>query len=143
MSTRIFNSALEVEAAFYDALARSDLELMMSVWSEDDEVVCVPPDGGRLVGYAAVRSAWQQLFESGARLNVRVTHGVISNSMLLTVHSVFEHVAVEGDDRLAPPMIATNAYARGPHGWKMILHHASPGPELHAPDDSAAPRTVH
>ncbi len=143
MSKQIFNSAAEVEAAFYDALARSDLEAMMSVWSEDEEVACIHPEGPRLVGLTAIRQSWRQLFEGGVRLNVRVSQLMASASMVLTVHNVLEHIAVEGDDQLQPPLIATNVYARGPHGWKMVLHHASATPEpLHLPDHTS-PRVVH
>ncbi len=125
-----FSSAAEVESAFYEALARSDLDAMMNLWAEDEEVVCVHPDGPRLVGLNAIRESWRRLFASGTRLIVRTTHQVISSSMLLTVHNVLEHVALEGDDQLHPPMVATNAYVRGPNGWRMVLHHASPAPEV-------------
>lgn len=139
-----FSSAAEVEAAFYEALARSDFEAMMALWAEDEEVVCVHPDGPRLVGLNTVREAWRSLFASGARLNVRTSHSVVSTSMLLTVHNVVEHIAIEGDDQLHPPMIATNVYVRGARGWRMLMHHASPAPEV-APTSSAAgnSRMVH
>ena len=31
------------------------------------------------------------------------------------------------------PVIATNAYRRGAQGWRMILHHAAPGPAAEEP----------
>ncbi|MCK0512181.1 YybH family protein [Aromatoleum buckelii] len=134
MSKPIYTSVAEAEAAFYDALARSDLDAMMTVWSEDDEVVCVHPDTPRLVGLAAVRESWRQLFAGGTRLQVRTSHHVVCQNMLLTIHNVIEHVAVEGEDRLPPPMIATNVYTRGALGWRLVMHHASPAPENpHAP----------
>ena len=46
MTSPVFTTALEAEAAFYDALARSDLDAMTQVWSDHDEVVC--GDGDRL-----------------------------------------------------------------------------------------------
>ncbi len=143
MTKQIYSSAADAETAFYEALARSDLDAMMAVWSEDDEVVCIHPDGARLVGLAAVRESWRQLFAGGVRLIVRTSHQVASASMLLTVHSVIEHVAVEGDDRLHPPMAATNVYARGAHGWRMVAHHASPLPELASSTPQGDPRVVH
>lgn len=139
-----FNSAAEVESAFYEALARSDLDTMMDLWSEDEEVVCVHPDGPRWVGLNAIRESWRRLFTGGARLIVRTSHQVISNSMLLTVHNVLEHVAIEGDDQLHPPMVATNAYVRGPTGWRMVLHHASPASEaLAMGSTNGNPRMMH
>lgn len=143
VSKPIYTSAADAEAAFYAALAQSDLDAMMSVWSEDDEVVCIHPDSPRLTGLAAVREAWRQLFESGVRLQVHTSHRVVSANMLLTVHNVIEHVAMEGDDRLHPPMVATNVYARGASGWKMVMHHASPTPEVPHTGGQDAPRIVH
>jgi hypothetical protein len=74
---------------------------------------------------------------------VRVSHQVISANMLLTVHNVIEHVAIEGDDRLHPPMVATNVYTRGALGWRMVVHHASPTPEVQNLSGQDAPRVVH
>jgi ketosteroid isomerase-like protein len=143
VSKQIFSSVAEAEAAFYDALARSDLDAMMTVWSEDDEVVCVHPDSPRLVGLAAVRESWRQLFAGGVRLQVQATHRVVCQNMLLTIHNVIQHVAVEGDERSPPPMVATNVYTRGALGWRLVMHHASPAPESpHAPTHGA-PRVVH
>ncbi|MET0266304.1 MAG: nuclear transport factor 2 family protein, partial [Duganella sp.] len=32
-------SAADVEAAFYDALNRADLDALMALWADDDEIV--------------------------------------------------------------------------------------------------------
>lgn len=143
VSKQNFNSATDAEIAFYEALARSDLEAMMAVWSEDDEVVCIHPDGARLVGLANVREAWRQLFSAGVRLSVRTTQLMANTSMLLTVHSVLEHVSVEGEQNLQPPLVATNVYMRGAYGWKMVLHHTSATPEIPEIPNHNNPRTVH
>nr|WP_211163192.1 nuclear transport factor 2 family protein [Aromatoleum diolicum] len=143
VSKPIFTSAADAEAGFYDALARSDLDAMMSVWSEDEEVVCIHPDSPRLVGLAAIRESWRQLFAGGVRLQVQTSHRVVSANMLLTVHNVIEHVAIEGDERLHPPMVATNVYARGALGWRLVMHHASPTPDVQQLAGQDAPRVVH
>lgn len=143
MSKPIFTSAADVETAFYEALARSDLDAMMILWSEDEEVVCIHPDSARSVGLAAVRESWRQLFAGGARLRVRTAQRVVSANMLLTVHNVVEHIAIEGDDRLHPPTIATNVYMRGALGWRLVMHHASATPEVQHLATQDAPRVVH
>lgn len=143
MTSPVFTTALEAEAAFYDALARSDLDAMTQVWSDHDEVVCIHPDGARLVGLHAVLESWRQLFAGGARLTVSVSQRVTAGNSLLATHNVIEHVALPGDDRVPPPMIATNVYASGSRGWKMIMHHASPAPEMHHAGMHDGPRIVH
>ncbi|WP_407279908.1 nuclear transport factor 2 family protein [Aromatoleum evansii] len=143
MNKPVYTTALEAEAAFYDALARSDLDAMMQVWSEDDEVVCIHPDGARIVGLRAVHESWRQLFAGGTRLAVSVSQRIVAGNSLLATHNVIEHVALPGDERIAPPMIATNIYASGPRGWKMIMHHASPALETQHAVTHDGPRIVH
>ncbi|MBW7861174.1 MAG: nuclear transport factor 2 family protein [Rhodocyclaceae bacterium] len=143
MKKPIYSSAADVEAAFYDALSRSDFDAMMSVWAEDEEVVCIHPDTPRQVGLPAVRESWRQLFTSGVRLVVQTSHSVVHASVLLTVHSVVEHIAVEGDDRLHPPINATNVYVRGPLGWRMVLHQASTSPEPIPPAGHSSSHVIH
>ena len=67
------SSAEETEAAFYDALGRADLEAMMSLWADDEDIICVHPNAPRLIGHAAIRAAFEALFERGG-VHVRVSH---------------------------------------------------------------------
>lgn len=143
MSKPIYTSAAEAEVAFYDALSRADLEAMMSVWSEDEDVVCIHPGGPRIVGLASVRETWRQMFAGGTRLVIRISQQVVCANMMQTVHNVFEHIAAEGDNQFGPPIVATNVYARGAAGWRMVMHHASPTPDMAELADHGAPRVVH
>ncbi len=143
MSTSILASPDDAEQAFYDAFNRSDLEAMMKVWSEDEESVCVHPGGSRFSGLAAIRESWKQLFETGMKFNVRISNVVRSHSALIAVHSLLQHVSVEGDDTIAPPLITTNVYARGPQGWQLLLHHTSPSPDTNGLMMQESPRVVH
>jgi ketosteroid isomerase-like protein len=150
MSGRIFPTSQDAESAFYEALERGDLELMMAVWAEDEEIVCVHPGGPRLCGQDQVRESWGQIFAGGARTRVHVTQQVSISGMMLAVHSVFENFVPEGKsgrDSRPPPIVATNVYLRGASGWRMIVHHASPAPgEAEAPPPEkrdAPPRRFH
>lgn len=144
MSKTVFTSAAEAEAAFYDALARSDLGAMMEVWSEEEEVVCIHPGGPRISGLDAVRELWRQILASGMRLNVRTTHKVVvSNTLVQAVHSVLEEIAEAGSEPSGPPIVATNVYSRGVSGWRMVMHHASPTPDLMDFQHHGSPRVVH
>lgn len=136
----IFTSPQEVEAAFYEALARGDLEAMMTVWSEDEEIVCVHPGGARLAGYALVREGWRRIFEGGSRLKVQLLALSTVHGPFTAVHSLIEQIAVPGQKQLAAPVVATNVYVRGALGWRMIVHHASPVPPSSVGD---APQILH
>jgi ketosteroid isomerase-like protein len=124
----IYTSPQEVEASFYQALERGDLEAMMNVWSEDEEIVCVHPGGQRLTGYAVVREAWHRVFEGGKRLKVQLLALSTMHAPFSAVHSVIEQISIVGQNHLAAPVVATNVYIRGALGWRMIVHHASPVP---------------
>ncbi|HTY02100.1 MAG TPA: nuclear transport factor 2 family protein [Rhodocyclaceae bacterium] len=124
----IFPTPQDAEAAFYDAIERADLDALMSIWSEDEEVVCVHPGGARLTGYAAIRDAWRRIFEGGPRLKVRLSGGTAVHTPFTAVHTVVEHISVRDDESRRAPVIATNVFVRGALGWRLVLHHASPAP---------------
>ncbi len=136
----IYTSPQEAEAAFYEALERGDLDAMMSVWAEDEEVVCVHPGGPRLNGYALVREGWRHIFAGGTRLKVQLLALSTVHAPFTAVHSVIEQIAVVGQKHLAAPVVATNVYIRGALGWRMIVHHASPVPPNSIGD---APQVLH
>jgi uncharacterized protein (TIGR02246 family) len=137
MATRIFPTAQDAEAAFYEALERADLELMMAVWSEDEDIVCVHPGGTRLAGQDQVRASWRQILSGGTRARVHVSQQVTIAGPMVAVHSVQENFSVPGETRPMPTVVATNVYLRTAAGWRMIVHHGSP-----APSAAESPRDV-
>ena len=117
----------EAEAQFYEALQLGDLERMMAVWADEDEIACVHPGGARLIGPAAVREAFEALFAQGG---VDAAAHKVRRLMFgsCAVHHVLERVRISAEDS-APYgfVLATNVYAHTPAGWRMLVHHASPG----------------
>ncbi|PJI99481.1 ketosteroid isomerase-like protein [Acidovorax sp. 69] len=128
-------SSDDTESAFYEALQRGDIELLMSCWAEDDEIVCVHPGGSRLLGPGAIRAAFEAMFSNGAvRARPVQVHRIVALSS--AVHSVAEQVEVMLPDGLHQAVVlATNVYHKTPEGWRMVAHHASPGG---APDAQVA-----
>ncbi len=144
MTAKIFPTAQDAENAFYEALERSDLDGMMAVWAEDEDIVCVHPGGARLTGQDQVRESWARIFAAGGRARVRTTHQVAISAMMLAVHSVHENFTVEGEAQPRPAIVATNVYLRTAAGWRMIVHHASPGVAPPAPPRrEPAPKFLH
>lgn len=117
-------SADEVEAAFYDALSRADLEGMMALWAEDEEIVCIHPGAPRLIGHAAIRSSWETIFERG-NVNIHPLQLHATHNMLTAVHSIIEEFQRAGDSKQDVHILATNVYVKTPHGWRITMHHAS------------------
>jgi ketosteroid isomerase-like protein len=125
-----FPTPQDAEAAFYEALQRADLEAMMEVWSDEEDVSCIHPGGPRLSGLAQVRENWAQICNSGQRLQVHLSDQVIVSGMVYSVHSLHENILVRSGqgEGMRSIVIATNVYHRSANGWRMLLHHGSPGP---------------
>jgi len=117
----------DTEAAFYEALHQADIDRLMACWADEDDIVCVQPGGPRLLGPAAVRAAFENLFAHGRVMAQpeRVRRLEVGHC---SVHSVVERVAVLGDDGERVAWVAaTNVYVKTAQGWRMVAHHASPG----------------
>ena len=130
MKKTIYSTPQDAEAAFYDALRRSDLDVMMEVWSEDEEVSCIHPDGARLTGYEQVRENWARMFKSGQRLQVHLSDQVIVSGVMFSLHSLHEHILLPGakGGGARGIVVTTNAYLRSAGGWRRVLPPPSPPP---------------
>jgi ketosteroid isomerase-like protein len=115
----------DIETQFYEALQQGDLERLMALWSDEDEVACVHPGGPRLVGLATIRAAFEVVFERGA-VNAHPERVRRLQSGDCAIHHVLERVQLPGETQQAW-VIATNVYLKTALGWRLVLHHASPG----------------
>ncbi len=119
----------DTEAQFYEALQHADLDHLMALWADDEEVACVHPGGPRLVGVAAIRAAFEAVFQRGA-VHVHPERVRRLQSGDCAIHHVLERVQLPTEDTTHPPtawVIATNVYLKTTLGWRLVLHHASPG----------------
>ena len=91
-------SAEDIEAAFYEAQQHGDIERLMSCWAQDEDIVCVHPDGPRLLGTGAIRAAFEAIF----------SHGVVEQ-LEITLPDGVLHALI----------LATNVYHNAPEGWRM------------------------
>jgi uncharacterized protein (TIGR02246 family) len=133
----------DVEAQFYEALQRADLALLMAVWADDDEIVCVHPGGGRLVGSAAIRESFEAIFGNGA-IPVQPEQIRRLQALGCAVHHLVERVAVGGGEAGAQAwVLTTNVYVKTAQGWRMAAHHASPASPHELQEAGDAPSTLH
>lgn len=133
-------SSGDAEDAYYAALARGDFNAVMALWADDDEVVCVHPGGTRLVGIRAIRNSYAQILSNGP-LRIAVRELRIQPGVMVAVHSLVEQITIAGprQPRVAQ-LIATNVYMKGPDGWRIVLHHASPGEAIEQADPAHGER---
>lgn len=146
----VFATPEDVESTFYEAIARADLTALMSVWADDEEIVCIHPTGQRLTGADAIRDSWRGIFASNPRLTVRLSRAVRWSGMLLAVHNVVETLYIGDERRAHGPMLVTNVFQRGASGWRLLAHHSSSATERSSADgegsadrDGNKTRTLH
>ncbi len=125
----IFTTPNDVSVAFYQAFEARDIDAMMATWADDEEILCIHPGGPRLVGYDAVRSAWEQLFSNDIALKFRVDGMLALETVGLAMQSVIEEIH-QADGSARGLAVATNIFMRTPSGWRLVCHHASPAPPI-------------
>jgi uncharacterized protein (TIGR02246 family) len=118
----------DIETAFYEAMQAGDLERLMACWADDDDIVCIHPGGPRIAGTASIRAAFEAMFSDGGTINAHPEHIRRVDAMASAVHSVVEKIEVlTPEGRAHAYVLATNVYHKTPQGWRMVMHHASPG----------------
>lgn len=127
MRAPLFSSADETEAAFYDALSRSDIEGLMALWAEDEEIICIHPSSSRLVGHATIRASFEAIFERGS-VHIQPVKLHACRNMLAAVHNIIEEVERTPEMIQDIHILCTNVYIKTASGWRITLHHASVAP---------------
>lgn len=144
MASAGFASPEDAEQAFYDAFGQADLDAMLAVWEAAGDIACIHPLGPLLLGYEAVAESWRALFNAGPGMHFRVRLRRNTATAEMSLRLVEEIIHVVGEAVPRAPILVTNVYRRGPRGWRMVLHHASPSPEhMKQQVPAAAPASMH
>ena len=143
----LHGSADDVEAQFYEALQRADIDKLMAVWADDDEIVCVHPGGGRAIGAAAIRATFEAVFANGGvAVWPEQVHRLLQ--MGTALHHLVERIDIKTEQGTQSAwVLATNLYVKTALGWRLASHHASPGmphePPVLGGHPSAPTATLH
>jgi ketosteroid isomerase-like protein len=134
----------DVEAAFYDALQRGDVDKLMACWADEDDIFCIHPGGPRVVGATAIRAMFEAMFAEGGAVRASPERVRKTVAVGACVHNVLERVEVASAGGPATAwVIATNVYYRTAQGWRLVAHHASPGTTSEIQEVSDAPAVLH
>ena len=112
----------------------------MHAWAEDEEIVCVHPGAMPLVGFAAVRAAWQAVFANSPAMRVELQNELWHTSATMATQTVVEWIRFPQDTQARGGVAATNTFIRTLNGWRMLSHHGSP---ISAPQASASGAVLH
>lgn len=133
-----------VEAAFYEALQSADVEKLMACWADEEDILCIHPAGPRLVGAGAIRAAFEAIFAHEGSIHVQPQSIRRVDSRVAAVHNVLEHIEVMTSEGPAQAyVLATNVYHQTPQGWRLVVHHASPGTQDEVQEIYQAPQVLH
>lgn len=132
----------EVEQAFYEALIKGDADLMMLLWAEDEETICIHPTGVRLQGVVPIRESWRSIF-GNAKLRVDAEQLTHWQGSVMAIHHLTEVLYVGDDPSPHGPLYVTHVYTLGAHGWRMVSRHASAADDGHQAMAESIPHTLH
>ena len=123
----LMSSPEDTEAQFYEALQQADIDRLMSVWADDDEIACIHPGGPRVIGAAAIRASFEAIFANGS---IPVVPEQVHRLQALgsAVHHLAERISIQTSEGPRTAwVLATTVYLKTAQGWRLVLHHASPG----------------
>lgn len=144
LSATLGGSPDDIEAAFYDALQSGDVERLMACWADEDDIACIHPGGPRVMGSGAIRASFEAMFSQGGTIQARPEQIRRVDSLASAVHHVLEKVEVLTQDGPAQAwVLATNVYHKTPQGWRMVVHHASPGTTESAQEHAGMTGVLH
>ena len=133
----------DIEMAFYEALRSGSLEKLMDCWADEDEIACIHPGGHRLIGANEIRASFEAMFANGG-IPATPTHIRRVDSIASAVHHVLEQVEVMTQEGLVQAYVmATNVYHKTAQGWRLVVHHASPGMLDEAQKVADGPKVLH
>lgn len=129
-----FHTAMDAESEFYTAFEQADLERMMSIWAQNDRVVCIHPGAPRMEGLQEVRESWVELFRDPPMLKFALLDVRVTRSKDLAIHQIREEVEIDG--QYISVMVSTNVYERDADKcWHMTSRHSSPEPDDYELDE--------
>ncbi|MGD9645993.1 MAG: nuclear transport factor 2 family protein [Pirellulales bacterium] len=123
-----FKAVEQANAEFYkglNAMFTGDTAAMQQIWSHADDVTYLGPAGDFLVGWDAVRDAWesQAALKLGGEVEPVEMHTTVGNDLAFT-QCYEKGTNLDPQGRTVKVSIrATNVFRKERGEWKMIGHH--------------------
>ena len=119
---------IDVNQNFYEALASGDFDEMQRIWSDADDVTCIHPGWGPVVGREAVMRSWETILENPPQITCSEPRAYVSGESAYVI--AYENL---GEGRLT----ATNLFRLEADEWKMIHHQAGIARPTPSPENAA------
>ena len=121
----------EVNADFYAAFERGDLDAMTEVWLDDPHTLCTHPGALPLRGAAAITRSWALIMANTPYIQFFLTdveatvHEDVA-SVTCTENVLIADESTDESSFQGTRAVATNVFVRQGEGWRLWIHHASP-----------------
>jgi len=130
-SMSVEREVLDTNENFYQAFNRGDLNLMKSVWAQNDSVACIHPGWEVLRGFDVIIQSWEKIFVGSENLEIKLSEIKVSGDGGMIWVSCQENLfAMSMSGVQVSKVHATNLFEKVRDQWKMVLHHASSVPQL-------------
>ena len=130
------DQAESANASFYAAFNKRDIEAMKKVWGSDANTTCVHPGWPPLKGFEPILNSWAGIFENSGNMEIQISDvRVLASDDLAWVSCIEKLYTIAESGVLASKVFSTNLFHREGDVWKMVMHHASPVPDIQKTDD--------
>jgi ketosteroid isomerase-like protein len=121
---------------FYEAFNKRDIEAMKRVWGYDENATCIHPGWPPLKGFEPILNSWSGIFENSGNMEIQISDVQVHASIDLAWVSCTEKLyTIAESGVLASMVFATNLFHLEGDVWKMVMHHASPIPDIREKED--------
>jgi hypothetical protein len=130
---------LSTHRAFYDAIETGDLDLMASLWVEDEETSCIHPGAEQLKGTEAVLRSWTVLMANVGYIQFFLTDVAVTTmppgsahpdaAVVTCTENILSGEGMASESFAGGKAVCTSILVRdraGTGGWRFWSRHASP-----------------
>lgn len=119
-----------VNLKFYEAFENLSISMMESIWSHNDNCVCIHPGWEMFVGWMAIRDSWVTIFSNTENIKFTITNSKTRiYQEVIAVITCLENIEMfQNEVKTQSGVVATNIfeYNKNQKKWLIIHHHGSP-----------------
>lgn len=129
------DAVLFANEAFYRAFADRDEDAMDALWSDTDQVACLHPGWGPLIGREEVVESWKAIIRNpdSPEILCHTPHAHVYGNTAYVI--CFEEIG-------GSFLVATNVFVRDGRLWKMVHHQAGPTSVRPEVEETVSPNSV-
>ncbi len=116
---------------FYKAFENLSITMMESIWSHNDNCICIHPGWEMFVGWMAIRESWVTIFANTENIKFTITNSKTRiYQEVIAVITCLENIEMFRNEAKiqSAGVVATNIfeYNNNQKKWLIVHHHGSP-----------------